>query len=106
MSEAEIHAAPRTVLSLFRGVIQRQPTMRDITAAVAEKHQLRPDEMRAGLRERGVAPPRHEAMWRIYQTGRYSYPQIARFSGYKDHTTVLHGVREHGRRRAARMAAG
>lgn len=95
----------RTVLSLFRGVIQRPSTMREITVEVAQKHQLNPREMRAGARERRVAHPRQEAMWRIYQTGRYSYPQIARFLGYKDHTTIIHGVREHERRRAERMAA-
>lgn len=49
-------------------------------------------------RKRAVAWPRQELMWVLYKTGRYSMPQIARFIGGRDHTTVLHGIRKHEER--------
>jgi chromosomal replication initiation ATPase DnaA len=80
-------------------------TMRSIAAAVAEAYGLTVEELRGQCRERSVAHPRQEAMWRMRQVldedgrPRYSLPQIGNFLGHRDHTTVLHGVRAYEKRR-------
>lgn len=80
-------------------------TMRSIAAAVAEAYGLKVEDLRGTCRERSVAHPRQEAMWRMRQVlcedgrPRYSLPQIGAFLGHRDHTTILHGVRAYEKRR-------
>lgn len=62
-------------------------------------------------RHRSISSVRQEAMWRAYEErtsdGRrvYSLPQIGAYLGGRDHTTVLHGIRQHEKRMKARVAA-
>lgn len=91
--------ADRVTLSRWQGPA-RANSMAAILAGVATKHGLTVAEMKGPGRARRVAWPRQEAMWLIYLTGRYSRPQIGRFLGNRDHTTVLHGCREHEKRMA------
>jgi chromosomal replication initiation ATPase DnaA len=51
-----------------------------------------------GARAFAIAHPRQEAMWRMRQAGKWSLPQIGRFLGERDHTTVLSGIRAHQKR--------
>lgn len=37
-------------------------------------------------------------MWALKQEGRWSLPQIGRLLGNRDHTTIIHGVRQHEKR--------
>ena len=70
---------------------------------VCERHGVTEIDICGGLRKRHVTGPRQEFM-RVarLRTGR-SLPEIGRFCGDKDHTTVLHGNRmykEHSERHA------
>ena len=68
------------------------PTMREITALVAERHGVPLYDMYGACRERRAAWARQEAFVLIRKEGRYSLPQIgAHFN--RDRTTVLHGLR-------------
>jgi chromosomal replication initiation ATPase DnaA len=70
-------------------------TKRTILLAVAIRHGLTIEELTGPGQFREVAWPRQEAMWLMYKTGRYSLPQIGRYLGGRDHTTVLYGIRRH-----------
>lgn len=81
-------------------------SMAVIAEIVAGRHNCSVAELKGQSRERCVAWPRQEAMWLMRQVRtpsgehRFSLPQIGRFLGGRDHTTVLHGVRKHEERRA------
>jgi chromosomal replication initiator protein len=86
------------VLSLWRGVVTippPKPRMAEIAAMVAERHGLSLDTLRGPQRCRRVAHARQEAMALIYAQGRFSTPQIGRYFGDRDHTTVLYGINAH-----------
>jgi chromosomal replication initiation ATPase DnaA len=75
-----------------------------IIAEVARRRGLTAADLTGTGRWRDVARPRQEAMWLMRQvrradgSRRYSLPEIGRALGYRDHTTVLHGVRAHAKR--------
>ena len=97
-------------LSLWRGDLKLKfgrvaksgdtTTMRQITTEVAAERGVSyadlvmPDSV-PGARAFAIAHPRQEAMWRMKQTGKWSLPQMGRFLGGRDHTTILAGVRAH-----------
>lgn len=88
------------VLSLYRGALVRPITMKSILGEVAEAHDLEAETMRfSKCSKHYISHPRQEFMWRCRQVkfasgkSRYSYPQIARFLGGMNHTSVMHGVK-------------
>lgn len=95
-------------LSLYRGLVpvplSRRWSWRDDAAEIAAKHDLTLGELLSRSRARHIARPRQELMWRMYVAGRASLPRIGQLLGGFDHTTVLHGVREHQKRIAAGLA--
>lgn len=84
----------------------RPSTMRDVAIEVAARHGSTIAELRGCSRQRCVAWARQEAFAEIYSLGRFSLPQIGRFFGDRDHTTVLFGIRRHKERLAADAHAG
>jgi chromosomal replication initiator protein len=95
---------PVVVLSLFRGLIKRRPGSRGILEDVASQWGISVNELVGEGRAKRFALPRHEAMYRLRETGRYSFPQIAAIFG-RDHTSVMHGVKRH-KQRLAEAAEG
>jgi chromosomal replication initiator protein len=90
----------------------RLPTMREICSLVADRYGLTVDDLIGQSRARHIAHPRQEAMYLMYEqrwavsgNRRYSMPQIGRFLGGRDHTTVLHGYRKHTARLLAAAVA-
>lgn len=83
------------------------PILRAIIREVAESHGLTPEQLCGLGAERRLYHPRQEAMWRCRQllredgSHRFSYPQIGRALGQRDHTTIIHGVRRYEGRQAA-----
>ena len=73
------------------------PSMRDIASDVAGRFGYRLTDLTGVSRKQDVSIVRHMAMYLIYETGRYSYPQIGRFFN-RDHTTVIHACRRHTER--------
>jgi chromosomal replication initiator protein len=71
------------------------PEAEKIVAEVAEKHGLTVADLKGPSQRHAIAHPRQEAMWRLYMTGRYSYPAIGRLLGGRDHSTVMLGARKH-----------
>lgn len=71
-----------------------------IVCEVAQKHALSLEELTGPSKRRPLAHARWEAMWELRQRTRLSTTQIARRLGRQDHTTAMHGIKEHERRRA------
>lgn len=86
-------------------------TMASIARVVAEKHGLTVADLKGPARKRQISWPRQEAMWRMRQvrrsdgSPRYSTSQVGDFLGWRDHTTVVHGEREHQKRLDAAAGA-
>lgn len=81
------------------GSTRRPAAMRALVAEVAAQHGIGPRDILGEDRRRSIAHPRQEAMYRARHELQQSLPQIGAFFN-RDHTTVLHGVREHAKRLA------
>jgi chromosomal replication initiation ATPase DnaA len=68
-----------------------------IIATVCRKHRVRPVELTGPCRVKAIVHARHEAMWEAFKNTPLSYPQLGRIFN-RDHTTVMHGVRQHQKR--------
>ncbi|WP_422383259.1 helix-turn-helix domain-containing protein [Roseibium album] len=69
--------------------------MKKIMQEVADKHEISVHEIKSASRKRVIIPARHEFFYRAKTETLKSYPDIGRFCGGRDHTTVLHGVQKY-----------
>lgn len=83
-------------------VVKHCPLMPRIVAMVAAEHGLPVSDVMGPSRCRRFTIARNQAYWLCRKTGRLSTPQIARFFGKLDHTTVINGSRRHAERLAQR----
>jgi len=79
-----------------------KPTMRSITQAFAEDSEFTVAQLIGPGRTQSLAWARQELMWLLRRQERWSLPQIGRFLGCRDHTTILHGIRAHQARLASK----
>lgn len=79
----------------------RAPTLAEIIDQVAAKHGLLPRDITKRRRHRKIVWARQEAMYRAYEETRRSLPEIGKYMGGFDHTTVWHGIHAHEKRMAA-----
>lgn len=92
------------VLSMWRGVIDNgeparpRRSMAEIAAQIAELHDLTVHDLKAYNRTRRFAHARQHAMAEMHATGLYSQPQIGRFLGGRDPSTIHHGIWAHRKR--------
>jgi len=76
-------------------------TIDQILREVAEKyseHGVTVIELKSKCRTKPLTTARFEAYWRCRQETRHSLPTIGRHIGFRDHTTILYGVRKHEER--------
>ena len=78
----------------------RRVTVDEIQKAVCEHFALKQVDLLSQRRTRAVARPRQVAMYLAKTLTTRSYPDIGRRFGGRDHTTVLHAVRQIERFRA------
>lgn len=69
------------------------PTVAAIKLVVCNKYKASLLEMDSARRTADVVKPRQIAMYLARHLTLNSYPQIGRYTGGKDHTTVIHAVR-------------
>lgn len=69
------------------------PTIKEILLASALHFEMSIAELCGPSRERKYARPRQIAMYMAYVLGAGTLAQIGYQVGYRDHTTVLHAVR-------------
>ncbi|EJL36571.1 ATPase involved in DNA replication initiation [Caulobacter sp. AP07] len=97
-------AAPKTALSLWRGVVtvpQPRRPMKDIAEEVAFAHGVTVADLVGPSQLRIHAHSRQHAMYVMAQQTHLSNGMIGKFLGGRDQSTVHHGIRAH----AARIAA-
>jgi chromosomal replication initiator protein len=82
------------VLSEMFRASRRRISIDEIQKRVSEHFKIRPAEMVSARRAREVARPRQVAMYLAKQLTPRSLPEIGRKFGGRDHTTVIHAVRQ------------
>lgn len=85
--------AEEVLADMFRAS-KRRITIDEIQRRVSEHFRIRPTEMVSARRAREVARPRQIAMYLAKQLTPRSLPEIGRRFGGRDHTTVIHAVRQ------------
>ena len=89
---------------------ERRVTVDEIQKAACEHFRLKQADLLGERRTRAVARPRQVAMYLAKTLTTRSYPDIGRRFGNRDHTTVLHAVRQsreaQGRGSGARRRRG
>ena len=73
---------------------QRRISIDEIQTRVSDHYRIRKAEMTSARRAREVARPRQVAMYLSKQLTPRSLPRIARRFGGRDHTTVIHAVKQ------------
>ncbi len=92
--------AEEVLADMFRAG-RRRITIDEIQKRVSEHFKIRAAEMVSARRAREVARPRQIAMYLAKQLTPRSLPEIGRRFGGRDHTTVIHAVRQIEKLRAA-----
>jgi chromosomal replication initiator protein len=82
-----------TLADLLRAT-QRRITIDEIQRRVSEHYRIKQTEMSSARRAREVARPRQVAMYLAKQLTPRSLPEIGRRFGGRDHTTVIHAVKQ------------
>jgi len=82
-----------TLADLLRAT-QRRITIDEIQRRVCDHYRIKHSEMSSARRAREVARPRQIAMYLAKQLTPRSLPEIGRRFGGRDHTTVIHAVRQ------------
>jgi chromosomal replication initiator protein len=92
--------AEETLADMFRAG-RRRVTIDEIQKRVSDHFKIRQAEMVSARRARVVARPRQIAMYLSKQLTPRSLPEIGRRFGGRDHTTVIHAVKQIEKLRAA-----
>lgn len=92
--------AEETLADMFRAG-RRRVTIDEIQKRVSEHFKIRQAEMVSARRARVVARPRQIAMYLSKHLTPRSLPEIGRRFGGRDHTTVIHAVKQIEKLRAA-----
>src|SRR5512139_2834851 len=71
-----------------------RPLVRDVVACVAKVSKIRLNDLISARRTKDVTEPRQVAMALAKHLTLKSLPEIGRYVGNRDHTTVLHGCRK------------
>jgi hypothetical protein len=77
------------------------PTLQMILHQVADKHGVTVLDLKSDRRFQKIVEARWEVFYRARHETALSLPQIGRMVGGKDHTTVLHGIKQHTKRMEA-----
>lgn len=72
----------------------RIPAISEIQAAVAKYFDIPVKEMTSARRARHIARPRQVAMYLARELTPRSLPEIGRRFGWRDHTTVIHAIKQ------------
>ena len=81
------------VLSDILRANNKQVSIDEIQKKVAEHYSIRVSDMFSARRSRSVVVPRQIAMYLSKELTHFSYPEIGRNFGGRDHTTVMHASR-------------
>lgn len=105
--QARIAEIEREIEILFEeaAALHRTPTVREIMLTVCDREGIPVKEMLSQGRNRRLTTLRHEIMYLAASMTLLSLPTIGRAMN-RDHTSVLHGIREHAARNNLRLPRG
>ena len=83
---------PADIVEIVKNQLSPKRTMRGMAEVVARENGLTVCDLISPDRAHRIAHPRQDLMLMCNEAG-YSLPQIGRFLGGRDHTTILHGCR-------------
>ncbi len=89
----DLDFAQQTLADVLRAN-ERRVSIDEIQRKVSDHYRIRQAEMTSARRAREVARPRQVAMYLAKQLTPRSLPEIGRRFGGRDHTTVIHAVRQ------------
>ena len=72
-----------------------EPVYKRILREVAEKHGVTVNDILSSRRAARIVHARQETVWRMKTETTFSYPEIGRRLGGKDHTTIMHALRRY-----------
>jgi chromosomal replication initiator protein len=100
---ASIHQVPvtlqlaqRVLAEVLAASAPRQVTTKQILEEVAKAYNFSIEEICGPSRSRPLVAARQMAMYLMRELTEYSFPEIAKSLGNRDHTTVIHGWRKIG----------
>jgi chromosomal replication initiator protein len=76
------------------GVMSGQPTIQTIIDTVTRYYDIKLTDLLSKRRHKSIALPRQVCMWLARRHTRYSLEEIGGYFGGRDHTTVMHAVRQ------------
>ena len=76
------------------GVTSGQPTIQTIIDTVTRYYDIKLTDLLSKRRHKSIALPRQVCMWLARRHTRYSLEEIGGYFGGRDHTTVMHAVRQ------------
>jgi chromosomal replication initiator protein len=81
---------------ILRHMVQseRKVSIEQVIKAVAERHNLQPNQLKQKSNAWNISYPRQIAMYIAKEVTRSSLPEIGRAFGGKHHTTVLHSIQK------------
>jgi hypothetical protein len=92
--QAEAQREAEVELAKARAIRDGLPRLNDLLKLAAEVTNVPVQALKGQRRARDIAWPRQFAMWLMRECRRdVSYPMIGRAIGGRDHTTVMHGLR-------------
>lgn len=77
-----------------------------LLAEIAHKHGLTVAHITGKSRKAAICHARHEWFFRARQELEMSLPNIGRRTGFRDHSTVIHGIHQHARRQRLAIPRG
>ena len=84
----------KALLSDLISAFDKNISIDDIQKQVSFYYNLEKSDMSSSRRSINIARPRQIAMFLCKNLTSFSYPEIGKAFGGKDHTTVLHGVKK------------
>lgn len=94
----EIQPPVKKIVAAEAFISDARPRMRDILKDVAKRHGFNKRDLIGARQTRDVCAARQEFCYLARTQADKSYPQIGRFLGNRDHTTIIHAVRQHAKR--------
>ena len=96
----------QAVIAAWRVPSRQQSSFAQLLANYAAQRGISVRDLCGRDRRKFISEPRQDFMLLAYEAERWSLPQIGRWLGGRDHTTILHGIEQaRARRDAARKAA-
>lgn len=91
-------ADPIEMVSVTTVIAMPSSRWRRIVEQVAASHRVRVSDIMGQTRAKKVSAARFEVYWRMKEELGFSLTAIGHRIGERDHTSVLHGIKQHAKR--------